>query len=73
MKTFLFDFDGTLVDSMPTFVSVMMRILLNGLCTIAQKMKWKKRKVPSSCTMLFSIMKGAAANERIQDGKSRLN
>ncbi len=27
MKTFLFDFDGTLVDSMPTFVSVMMRIL----------------------------------------------
>ena len=27
MKTFLFDFDGTLVDSMPTFVSVMLRIL----------------------------------------------
>ncbi len=27
MKTFLFDFDGTLVDSMPTFASVMMRIL----------------------------------------------
>ena len=26
-KTFLFDFDGTLVDSMPTFVSVMLRIL----------------------------------------------
>ena len=27
IKTFLFDFDGTLVDSMPTFVSVMLRIL----------------------------------------------
>jgi HAD superfamily hydrolase (TIGR01509 family) len=27
MKTFLFDFDGTLVDSMPTYVSVMLRIL----------------------------------------------
>ena len=27
LKTFLFDFDGTLVDSMPTFVSVMLRIL----------------------------------------------
>ena len=27
MKTFLFDFDGTLVDSMPTFVSVMLRVL----------------------------------------------
>ena len=27
MQTYLFDFDGTLVDSMPTFVSVMLRIL----------------------------------------------
>ena len=27
MATYLFDFDGTLVDSMPTFVSVMLRIL----------------------------------------------
>lgn len=27
MRTYLFDFDGTLVDSMPTFVSVMKRIL----------------------------------------------
>lgn len=27
MKTYLFDFDGTLVDSMPTFVAVMLRIL----------------------------------------------
>ena len=27
MKTYLFDFDGTLVDSMPTYVSVMKRIL----------------------------------------------
>ena len=27
MNTYLFDFDGTLVDSMPTFVSVMQRIL----------------------------------------------
>ena len=27
MKTFLFDFDGTLVDSMPTFISAMLRIL----------------------------------------------
>lgn len=27
MNTFLFDFDGTLVDSMPTFVSIMLRIL----------------------------------------------
>ena len=27
MKTYLFDFDGTLVDSMPTYVSVMLRIL----------------------------------------------
>lgn len=26
-KTYLFDFDGTLVDSMPTFISVMLRIL----------------------------------------------
>ena len=26
-KTYLFDFDGTLVDSMPAFVSVMLRIL----------------------------------------------
>ena len=25
--TYLFDFDGTLVDSMPTYVSVMLRIL----------------------------------------------
>ena len=27
MKTYLFDFDGTLVDSMPTFISTMLRIL----------------------------------------------
>lgn len=27
MITFLFDFDGTLVDSMPTYISVMLRIL----------------------------------------------
>ena len=27
MSTFLFDFDGTLVDSMPTFISSMLRIL----------------------------------------------
>lgn len=27
MKTYLFDFDGTLVDSMPTYASVMLRIL----------------------------------------------
>ena len=27
MGTFLFDFDGTLVDSMPTFISAMIRIL----------------------------------------------
>ena len=27
MQTFLFDFDGTLVDSMPAFVSCMLRIL----------------------------------------------
>lgn len=27
METYLFDFDGTLVDSMPTYVSVMTRIL----------------------------------------------
>lgn len=27
MKTYLFDFDGTLVDSMPTYVSVMLRVL----------------------------------------------
>ncbi|MDO4740396.1 MAG: HAD family hydrolase [Eubacteriales bacterium] len=27
MKTWLFDFDGTLVDSMPTYVGVMLRIL----------------------------------------------
>jgi HAD superfamily hydrolase (TIGR01509 family) len=27
IKTYLFDFDGTLVDSMPTFVSAMLRIL----------------------------------------------
>lgn len=25
--TYLFDFDGTLVDSMPSFISVMLRIL----------------------------------------------
>ena len=27
MKHYLFDFDGTLVDSMPTYVGVMLRIL----------------------------------------------
>ena len=27
IKTYLFDFDGTLVDSMPTYVSSMLRIL----------------------------------------------
>ena len=27
MNTFLFDFDGTLVDSMPTFISAMLRVL----------------------------------------------
>lgn len=27
MRTYLFDFDGTLVDSMPSFVSTMLRIL----------------------------------------------
>ena len=27
MNTYLFDFDGTLVDSMPTYASVMLRIL----------------------------------------------
>ena len=26
-KTFLFDFDGTLVDSMPTFAKIMLKIL----------------------------------------------
>ena len=27
MQTYLFDFDGTLVDSMPTYISAMLRIL----------------------------------------------
>ena len=27
MKTYLFDFDGTLVDSMPTYITAMLRIL----------------------------------------------
>ena len=27
MKTYLFDFDGTLVDSMPTFAAVMLNVL----------------------------------------------
>lgn len=27
METYIFDFDGTLVDSMPTFISLMLRIL----------------------------------------------
>ena len=27
MKTYLFDFDGTLVDSMPTYAALMLRIL----------------------------------------------
>ena len=27
MKTYLFDFDGTLVDSMPTYGALMIRIL----------------------------------------------
>ncbi len=32
-KAYLFDFDGTLVDSMPTYVSSMLRILdENGIC-----------------------------------------
>ena len=32
-KAYLFDFDGTLVDSMPTFASAMLRILdENGIC-----------------------------------------
>ena len=32
-EAYLFDFDGTLVDSMPTFVSAMLRILdENGIC-----------------------------------------
>ncbi len=30
LKTFLFDFDGTLVDSMPTYVASMLRILDEG-------------------------------------------
>ena len=29
-RTYLFDFDGTLVDSMPTYISVMLRILDEG-------------------------------------------
>ena len=33
MNTFLFDFDGTLVDSMPSYVSAMLRILdEDGVC-----------------------------------------
>lgn len=32
MKNYLFDFDGTLADSMPTFVGVMLRVMReNGL------------------------------------------
>ena len=32
-EAYLFDFDGTLVDSMPTFCSAMLRILdENGIC-----------------------------------------
>lgn len=32
-KTYLFDFDGTLVDSMPAYISAMLRILdENGVC-----------------------------------------
>ena len=27
MKTYIFDFDGTLVDSMPSYVNVMLKIL----------------------------------------------
>lgn len=27
MRTYLFDFDGTLVDSMPSYISAMLRIL----------------------------------------------
>ena len=40
MKTYLFDFDGTLVDSMPTYKSVMLRVLdENGISYPADIMK----------------------------------
>ena len=38
-KTYLFDFDGTLVDSMPTFASVMLRILKeNDIALVPEKL-----------------------------------
>ena len=50
MKRYLFDFDGTLVDSMPSFVGVMLRILdENGIeysdesiaiAALFKKVKW---------------------------------
>jgi len=40
MRTYLFDFDGTLVDSMPTYVGVMLRILdENGISYDDELMK----------------------------------
>lgn len=40
VKTYLFDFDGTLVDSMPTYVSVMLRLLdENGVPYTSDLMK----------------------------------
>jgi beta-phosphoglucomutase-like phosphatase (HAD superfamily) len=36
MKTYLFDFDGTLVDSMPTFISGVLKELDKNNCVYGE-------------------------------------
>ena len=50
MSTYLFDFDGTLVDSMPVFISAMLKILDENKATRhirggqATKDKYEKKR-----------------------------
>lgn len=86
-SAYLFDFDGTLVDSMPTFVSVMLRILdennikyeddivkvITPLGYVGTARYFKKLGVPLSEEELVKLMNQYAYNEYIYNIPAKAN
>ena len=86
-SAYLFDFDGTLVDSMPTFVSVMLRILdennikyeddivkvITPLGYAGTARYFKKLGVPLSEEELVKQMNQYAYNEYIYNSPAKAN
>ena len=86
-NTYLFDFDGTLVDSMPTFVAVMLRILdennikyeddiikvITPLGYVGTAGYFKQLGVPLSEKEIVQLMNTYAYNEYLYNIPSKTN